>query len=214
MDVFVAEGALRAVNHVAELAGIDEEHLVRAVNGALGTSLLVLGEEPDADRNLRTTEELRGKCDDAGDDVIFHHGFADIAFTGGVRRHRAIGHDDAGLTLRSELGDNVLHPREVCIALGWNAVFPASVFLVARPILDVERWVGHDVVHLFIRMDVAGEGVGPALTQASRANGVDGQVHLGHAPGALIKLLTVDGQSSAVLLCGLEELFGLHEHAA
>ena len=108
----------------------------------------------------------------------------------------------------------MLHPREVCIALGRNAVFPASVFLVARPILDVERWVGHDVVHLLVRMDVTGEGVGPALAEASGANGVDGQVHLGHAPGALVELLAVDGQSSAVLFRGFEELFGLHEHAA
>ena len=108
----------------------------------------------------------------------------------------------------------MLHPREVRIALGRNAVLPASVFLVARPILDVERWVGHDVVHLLARMDVAGEGVGPALAEASRANGVDGQVHLGHAPCTLVELLTVDGQSSAVLLRGLEELLCLNEHAA
>ena len=108
----------------------------------------------------------------------------------------------------------MLHPREVCIALGRDAVLPARVFLVSRPILDVERWVGHDVVHLLARMDVAGEGVGPPLAEASGANSVDGQVHLGHAPGALIELLTVDGQSSAVLLRGFEELLCLNEHAA
>lgn len=43
---------------------------------------------------------------------------------------------------------------------------------------------------------------------------MNGEVHLGHPPGALVELLAVDGNVRALHVVGLEELLGLDEHAA
>lgn len=42
---------------------------------------------------------------------------------------------------------------------------------------------------------------------------VDGEVHLGHPPGAFVEFLTVDGDGGAVFVVGVEKLLGLDEHA-
>lgn len=50
-DVVVGEGSFGAVDHVAEVAGVDEQDLAGAVDRALFADGLVFGEEPQADRD-------------------------------------------------------------------------------------------------------------------------------------------------------------------
>lgn len=62
---------------------------------------------------------------------------------------------------RSEMMDEVLDPCIVSVAQGWHARFPASILAqeFARPIRNVEWWIGNDVVGLEVRVQVACETV-------------------------------------------------------
>jgi hypothetical protein len=62
--VFVGEGPEDSVHHVAQLAGVDEEHFARPVAEGGGSSASLLfrfGQEPDAGRYLRVGKELAGQ---------------------------------------------------------------------------------------------------------------------------------------------------------
>jgi hypothetical protein len=62
-------------------------------------------------------------------------------------------------------------------------------------------------------VQVAGDGVLPSGAELA-VDAVDGEVHLGHPPSALVELLAIDGQVRAVAVVRFEELLGLNEHAA
>ena len=57
--------------------------------------------------------------------------------------------------------DHVLHPREIGVALGRDAVSPALVLgqPFAAPVRDIKRGIGEDEVGLQIRMTVVMKGV-------------------------------------------------------
>ena len=61
-------------------------------------------------------------------------------------RHRAVGEHEAGGTVGRQVMDDVLHPREVGVALRRDAVAPALVVRepLAAPVGDVERGIGQD----------------------------------------------------------------------
>ena len=127
---------------------------------AFGVGGFVFREEPEADGDLRAVEELAGEGDHAVHEVGLDEGAADVAFAGLVGGHAAIGEDEAGHTLRGEVVDEVLHPGEVGVALGRDAVLPAHVVVLAEPVGVVEGRVGEDVVGAEVGMEVAAEGVG------------------------------------------------------
>jgi hypothetical protein len=71
---------VHAVDHRAELSGVDEQGLTAAV--AEATVLFVAREKPQADRDLRRIEELAGECHHAIDEIGLDDRFADLAFAG------------------------------------------------------------------------------------------------------------------------------------
>ena len=191
---------------MAKRPRVDEQGLAPAL-------ALVLRQEPHAHGDAGGAEQLRGQRDHAGDHVGFHHLGADLALSPAVRRHRAIRHHHPGLAAGRELAQDVLQPRIVRVASGRDAVGPAGVVLAARPVLDVEWRVGQDHVGLEVRVQVAGKSVAPRRAQVAE-DAMDGQVHLRHPPGALVQLLAVDGDVAGRAVVRLQELLGLHEHAA
>ena len=107
----------------AQLAGVDEQRLAAAV--AEAAVLLVAGEEPEADRDLRRVEELARQRDHAVDQVGLDDRLADLALARLVRRHRAVGQHEAGEPGGREVVDEVLHPGVVGVAGRRRAVVPA-----------------------------------------------------------------------------------------
>jgi len=101
LDVVGGQLAVRAVDHGAELARIEEERLAPAI--AEAAVLLGAGEEPETDRDLRRVEELAGERDHAVDEVGLDHGLADLALAGLVGRHRAVGEHEAGDAVRCQV---------------------------------------------------------------------------------------------------------------
>ncbi|MNI85039.1 hypothetical protein D3C73_1419970 [compost metagenome] len=89
-DVVQPEVAQHAVFHIAELARVDKQELAAPVALLLvqvKTVGLVLGEEPDAGRNLRVGKELAGQCHHAFHIVLLDQLLADFAFVVGVAAH-------------------------------------------------------------------------------------------------------------------------------
>ena len=175
---------------------------------------LVLGEEPEADRDAGAAEELGRQRDHARDQVGLDDLGADVALAVRLGRHGAVGHDYAGFATGRELRQDVLDPGVVGVGRRWDAVPPARVLDVAAPGLDVEWRVGEDVVHLQVGMLVAGEGVAPAGAEALVVDAVDGEVHLRHPPGLLDRLLAEDGDVLGIAVVLVDEPLGLDEHAA
>jgi hypothetical protein len=114
-----------------------------------------------------------------------------------------------------EVVEHVLQPGVVGVALGRVAVNPAGVALQAAvpPVADVERRVGEDEVGPQVRVLVAGEGVGGLFAQVE-VDAADGEVHRRQPPGGGVGFLPVDGHVAQLAPVGLDEFFGLHEHAA
>ena len=113
----------------------------------------------------------------------------------------------------------MLHPGEVGVALGRDAVLPALVVgePLAAPVGDVEGRIGQDEVGLEVGMAVVVEAVavGDLALDAP-----DGQVHLGESPGGVVGFLAVDGDvgpglSAVAVAAGVspDEFHRLHEHA-
>ena len=108
----------------------------------------------------------------------------------------------------------MLHPRKVGITRRGNTIYPTGVFLTACPILDIEWGIGQHIIHGDVGVNIAGESVSPAFTQALRVEGVDSQIHFCHPPGALVEFLAVDCNSGGVMRGGFQEFLRLDEHAA
>ncbi len=182
-DVGVGQLAVHAVDHRAELAGVDEERLAAPV--AEAAVLLVAGEEPEADRDLRRVEELARQRHHAVHQVGLDDGLADLALARLVRRHRAVGEHEAGEPGGRQVVDEVLHPGEVGVARGRRAVDPALVVLqqLAAPVAVVEGRVGQHVVGLEVGVPVVVEGV---AVGDLRVDAADGEVHLGQPPGGVV----------------------------
>ena len=114
----------------------------------------------------RGPEELRGQGDHARHQVGLDQGGADLALAGLLGRHRAVGEDHAGRAVGAELVDDVLEPGEVRVACRGDAVAPARIVGLARPVGHVERGVGEDEVGLHVGVLVVVEGVFPAAARS------------------------------------------------
>ena len=112
-----------------------------------------------------------------------------------------------------EVVDEVLHPGEVGVALGRDAVLPAHVVVLAEPVGVVEGRVGEDVVGAEVGMEVAAEGVG-VLGAEVGLDAAQGEVHHGEAAGGGVALLAVDADVAELAAVGFDEFLRLHEHAA
>jgi hypothetical protein len=109
----------------------------------------------------------------------------------------------------------VLDPGVVGVAGGRVAIGPAFVTAeeLARPVADVEGWVGEDEVGLEVGVLVAEERVGRLLAKPG-LDAVDGEVHVGEAPRHGVALLPENGDVGALAAVGLDEFFRLDEHAS
>ena len=115
--------------------------------------------------------------------------------------------------------DDVLHPGEVGVALGWGAEAPALVVgePLAAPVGDVEGRVGEDEVGPEVGVAVVVEAVAVGDLPLDAA---DGEVHLRDPPGRVVRLLAPDRDVAARLAAvavaagvGVDERDRLHEHA-
>ena len=109
---------------------------------------------------------------------------------------------------------HVLYPREVCIALGRNAIVPTQVVLqpIAAPILQIKRWVSQNEVEPLILMQIVEERICVARAQIG-INTTNGQIHRSHLPSGGIALLPENRQVIDVACMPANELGRLHEHA-
>ena len=217
-DVVAGQFAVGAVDHAAHPARVDEQHLARAV--AQPASLPGSREEPEAGRYLRRVEELARQRDHAVHQAGLDEVLPYLALSRRVGRHGAVGEDEPGDAARREVVRDVLHPREVGVALRRGAVLPARVVLqaLAAPVGDVERGIGEDVVELPVGVQVVVEAV--AVHDLAAVDAAHGEVHLGEPPGGVIELLAEDGDVgpgvaavAVAVRMGAYELDGLHEHA-
>ena len=110
-----------------------------------------------------------------------------MPFAGLVGGHAAIGEDEAGHAVGREVVDEVLHPGEVGVAPGRDAILPAHVVVFAEPVGVVEGRVGEDVVGAEVGMEVAPEGVG-VLGAEVGLDAAQGEVHDGEAAGGGVAL--------------------------
>ena len=108
-----------------------------------------------------------------------------------VGRHGPVGQYEAGRTGRCQVMDDMLHPGEVGVALGRDAVLPALVFgqPFAAPVGDIEGRVGQDEVGLEVGVTVGVEGVAVGDLALNAANG---EVHLGQSPRRVVRLLAIN----------------------
>ena len=119
--------------------------------------------------------------------------------------------------------NDMLHPGKVGVALGRGAILPALVIgePLSAPVGDVEWGIGEDEVGLEVGMAVVVEAVsmGDLTFDAS-----DGEIHLGKAPGGVVRFLSVDrdigpgapgGFPSISIAAGVrtDKFDRLHEHA-
>ena len=113
-----------------------------------------------------------------------------------------------------EVVDEVLDPGVVGVADRRRAVAPAHVVgqQLARPVRDVERRIGEDVVGLEVRVQVAQEAVGGLRAEVG-LDAADGEVHVRQPPGGGVGLLAEDRDVGGLPAVGLDEAFRLHEHA-
>ncbi len=110
---------------------------------------------------------------------------------------------------------NVLQPGEVRIARRRNAELPAPILAqpVAAPVRHIERRIGEHVIGAQVRQFVAVEAAVAVPTDV----GIDPahrQVHHAEPPSRMVRFLTIDSNVADASPVVLDELFGLHEHAA
>ena len=147
-DVLFAEVAVLAVHHMAHVAGIDKERLAFL--------LFAAADEPERNGDGDAVEELGGLGDYAFDEVRFDNAFADFAFAAGLRAECAVCKDKSDLSAGCEVVNHVFDPCEVRVACRRETVLPARVILhlFLTPVLEVERWIRHDKVKAFVRVQV------------------------------------------------------------
>jgi hypothetical protein len=85
----------------------------------------------------------------------------------------------------------MLHPGEIGVAGGRHTIHPALVVLqqIPAPVTVVERWVGENIIGLEVRVPIVVERVTVGDLPVDAA---DREVHLGEAPGSVIRFLAVD----------------------
>ena len=151
-----------------------------------------LREEPQAGGYLRGAEELARQCDDAVHQAGLDQVLSDITLAGLVRRHGAVGQDEARRAARRKVVQEMLHPCEVGVAHGRNAVLPPPVVAqpLAAPVGDVEWRISEDVVGPQVGVSIVVEAVSVLDTAL---DATDRKVHPRHAPGRVVRLLAVDG---------------------
>ena len=135
-------------------------------------------QKPQASRNLGRVEELSGQGDHAVHQTSFDQILPNLALARLGGRHRAVGEHESGRAPRRQMVDHVLHPGEVGVTLGRDAVLPALVVgkTIAAPVGDIERRIGEDEVCPEVGVTVIVEAIAmgdPAFDAA------DGQIHLG-----------------------------------
>ena len=108
----------------------------------------------------------------------------------------------------------MLHPRKVGIAGRGHTELPTHIVqeAVLPPLVEVERWIGHDEIGFQRGVLVVEERIGIRTKIAFQAT--DGKVHVAHLPRIGVGFLTVDGDVMEFLLMAPDELGALHEHAA
>jgi len=108
--------------------------------------------------------------------------------------------------------DEMLDPGVVGIAHGRHPIDPALVILqqLASPVAVIERRVGEHKVGLEVRVAVVVKGVTLSYLGIDAA---DGEVHLGQAPGGVIRFLAVNGDVPEPAGVHLDEPLTLHKHA-
>lgn len=126
-NVFLGQFAMDAIDHGAQLPGIDEERLAAPV--AEAPILFFTGDKPEANGDLCGVEELAGQCNHAVNQVGLDDVLADFTLPGLVGGHRTVGEDEACQAGRGEMMDEVLNPGEVGVGGWWNAVFPSFIVL-------------------------------------------------------------------------------------
>ena len=109
----------------------------------------------------------------------------------------------------------MLQPSEVGVAFGRCAVCPTWVIGqgFAPPIADVEGWVCHDEIHLFVDVLRLREAVGVMFAEVV-INATNRHIHRRKFPGGWVEFLPVDGNVVDVALMGGDKAFGLHEKSA
>src|SRR5665647_1668083 len=218
-DVVVGELAVGPVDHRPELASVDEEDLAAAVTEAVVAA--AAREEPQAHRYLGRVEELSRQRNHAVHQARLDQVLADLTLTRLAGRHRTVREHEARHARRRQVVNDVLHPGEVGVPRGRDAVLPALVVPqpFAAPVRHVERRVGQDEVGLEVRMLVVVERVAAG---DSAFDPSQGEVHVGQAPGGVVGLLPEDRNVRPAVVVALravalrvlsEELHGLHEHA-
>ena len=114
----------------------------------------------------------------------------------------------------------MLHPSEVGIAFGQNAILPTLIICepLAVPVRDVEGRVGKDEMCLEVGVTFVVEAV--ALGDLATIDAADCEVHLGQTPGCVVGLLAPDRNVAARLapvdIAGRmrpDEFNRLHKHA-
>jgi len=152
-DVVVVKLATHAANQRAHAASVDEQ--------GLAASVLRLGtvEEPQARGYLRVVEQLRREGNHAVHQVSLNNGAADRPFAAGVSGHGAIRQHKPGASVQGEVVDDVLHPGEVGVACGWDAITPAHIIgqQIAAPVAHVEGRIGQNGVGFEIAVQVVVE---------------------------------------------------------
>jgi hypothetical protein len=109
----------------------------------------------------------------------------------------------------------VLHPGEVGVAGGRDAVLPAGVvvFDAGVPLFHVEGWIGHDEVGAQVGVFVVAEGVGRFAAEVE-VDATDGHVHGGQAPGGGVGFLAIDGDVAQFAFVFFDEFFTGDEESA
>ncbi|MGQ4810040.1 hypothetical protein NKDENANG_03485 [Candidatus Entotheonellaceae bacterium PAL068K] len=212
--IFWREVTQHTVFHIAQVAGVDEKDFATSVS-ELVTRFFVFGKEPDARGDLGVGKQLAGERHHAFNAVFFKQAFADFAFIVGIGTHRAVGEQQAHAAVGGQVVEHVLHPGEVGVASGRDAVLPAGVIVFDAdvPLFHVKGWIGHDKVGAQVRVFVVAEGVGRFAAEVE-VDAAKGHVHGRQAPGGGIGFLAVDRDVAPFAFVFFDEAFALHEESA
>src|SRR3989344_2380771 len=150
-------------NYVVEgtkLPGVDDQSRTAPVPEF--SILLVAGEKPKTDGDLRGVEELSRQGDHAINEVFLDELPPDLPFAGLVAAHRAVRENEPRNAAWGEVVHHVLYPRVVGIAHRRRTELPAGIVPqpLPSPIADVERRIGEDEIRLEVLVYVVVERVG------------------------------------------------------
>ncbi|EFA28842.1 hypothetical protein HAINFHK1212_0363 [Haemophilus influenzae HK1212] len=128
-------------------------------------------------------KELAGQGNHTFHQVGIDDAFADFAFVVGLAVHGAVGKQQCHFAVGREVINHVLKPSEVGVAFGRCAVCPTWIIGkgFAPPIADVEWWVCHNEIHLFVDVLRLGETVGVVFAKVV-INAANRHIHGGEFP--------------------------------